>query len=221
MVMIFAGGHVSGALYNPAVTWGLFLSRRKMISVWKMLGYWVVQLLGGFFGALVSYGLTGKTFSPAPGSAFSISQAFFAELIFTFALSNVQLNVATVKSKDQNHYYGFSIGFTVVGAIYACGNISGGVFNPGKKKEKKKKWNFTKKILFKTKAVGTGGILCSAIFSGTSLKYLWLYWLPQLLAGTFSAMIFRITNYEDYVIRETDDFLYQSLSADVQKTPED
>lgn len=46
-VMIFAGGHVSGGHYNPAVSLAVFL--RKKISLKNMLIYWVAQLLGASF----------------------------------------------------------------------------------------------------------------------------------------------------------------------------
>ncbi|MGB6161894.1 MAG: aquaporin [Pseudonocardiaceae bacterium] len=52
------------------------------------------------------------------------------ELLFTFALCYVVLNVATSTSHPNNSFYGLAIGFTVLTGAIAVGALSGGVFNP-------------------------------------------------------------------------------------------
>ena len=44
MVMVYAGGHISGAHYNPAVTLGLALS--KKLSMTEVIPYRISQLAG-------------------------------------------------------------------------------------------------------------------------------------------------------------------------------
>lgn len=125
-VMIFAGGHISGGHYNPAVSLAVFL--RKKISLENMFIYWVVQLLGALVAAFTTIYLKGQpASSPLHLNTF---QALLAEFLFTFALCFVVLNVATVKATNGNSYFGWAIGFTVLAGAYAVGAISGGAFNP-------------------------------------------------------------------------------------------
>jgi aquaporin Z len=57
-------------------------------------------------------------------------RVFVVELLFTFALALVVLNVATSKAHPTNSFYGLAIGFTVLAGAYAVGPVSGGAFNP-------------------------------------------------------------------------------------------
>jgi aquaporin Z len=125
-VMIFAGGHVSGGHYNPAVSLAVFL--RKKISFENMLGYWIVQLVGAAIAAFITIYLKGER-SSTPLHPDPI-KALLAEFLFTYALCFVVLNVATVKTTSGNSYFGLAIGFTVLVGAYAVGAISGGAFNP-------------------------------------------------------------------------------------------
>ena len=59
-----------------------------------------------------------------------LPQALLAELLFTFALAYVILNVATAKGTEGNSFSGLAIGFTVMGGAFAVGGVSGGAFNP-------------------------------------------------------------------------------------------
>ena len=125
MVMIFAGGHVSGGHFNPAVTLGVFL--RGRISAAEIIPYWVAQILGGVAAGLVVIFLKGHggdvmAIDPVP--------SLVAEFLFTFALVWVVLNVATAKGTSGNSFYGLAIGFTVMIGAFSVGGISGGAFNP-------------------------------------------------------------------------------------------
>ncbi|MBP7272500.1 MAG: aquaporin [Saprospiraceae bacterium] len=130
MVMIYAGGHISGGHFNPAVTLAVFL--RGKISSGDMLPYMAAQILGGVVAALVAAlllsGLAGAT-APTPGVHASVP-ALIAEFLGTFALAWVVLNAATSKGTDGNSFYGLAIGFTVLAMAYALGGVSGGAFNP-------------------------------------------------------------------------------------------
>ena len=125
-VMVYAGGHVSGGHYNPAVSLAVFL--RKKISFENMLGYWIAQIAGAVVAAFATIYLKGE------GAATALVpdplKALLAEFLFTFALCFVVLNVATVKATAGNSYFGWAIGFTVLVGAYAVGAISGGAFNP-------------------------------------------------------------------------------------------
>ena len=93
MIMVYMGGHVSGAHYNPAVTLAVHL-RGKIASAGETVGYMVSQVLGAIAAALIVYVITGKTFAPAPGPDVSPTSAVLVEFLYTFALALVVLNSA-------------------------------------------------------------------------------------------------------------------------------
>src|ERR1700720_1621169 len=126
MVMIFAGGHISGGHYNPAVTLGVWL--RGKCEAKDVGPYMVFQLMGAMLAALVVKFLKGGA-AVAPAHPATIP-ALLAEFLFTFALVYVVLNVATAKGTSGNSFYGLAIGFTVLVGAFSVGNISGGAFNP-------------------------------------------------------------------------------------------
>jgi aquaporin Z len=132
MVMIFAGGHVSGGHYNPAVTLAVWLRGKCPVS--DVIPYVVSQVLAAVLAAfVVVYMMKGgmPSYSERLGAAGeAIPKIFLAEFLFTFALCYVVLNVATAKGTSGNSFYGLAIGFTVLTGAYAVGGISGGAFNP-------------------------------------------------------------------------------------------
>ena len=127
MVMIFAGGHISGGHFNPAVT--LAVTLRGKAEPKDLVPYWVAQFAAGLVAALLVTALfTGK---PAGGYALhGTVPSLIVEFLFTFALAWVVLNTATAKGTSGNSFYGLAIGFTVLTGAIAVGGISGGAFNP-------------------------------------------------------------------------------------------
>src|ERR1700686_5141387 len=126
MVMIFAGGHISGGHFNPAVTLGVWL--RGKCEATDVAPYMMFQIIGAVLAASVVKFLKG-------GAAVTALQpatvpALLAEFLFTFALVYVVLNVATAKGTSGNSFYGLAIGMTVMTGAFAVGDISGGAFNP-------------------------------------------------------------------------------------------
>jgi aquaporin Z len=171
MVMIYAGGHVSGGHYNPAVTLAALV--RGRIGLLDTVGYWVAQLVGG----LLAMALARWVVHPAQVTTLTLSghllgAAFVAELLFTFALCYVVLNVATSKDHPNNSFYGLAIGFTVLTGAIAVGAISGGVFNP---------------------AVTLGGATIG-LFAWPTL---WAYLVAQVVAGTAAGLVFLVLNPND------------------------
>jgi aquaporin Z len=132
MVMVYAGGHISGGHYNPAVTLGVTL-RGKL--TWPEAGqYWGAQFAAGVVAALLVLFIKGSATPPAVAgptpTEYSVAAKLLVEFLFTFALVYVVLNTATAKGTEGNSFYGLAIGFTVVVGAYAVGPVSGGAFNP-------------------------------------------------------------------------------------------
>jgi len=129
MVSIYALGGVSGAHFNPAVTVALQLSNKG--DGWGQAGAYIgVQLLGGILAGLSYFALFGDVFNLAPGKGFGWWEACLVEVLYTFMLCFVVLNVAATAKNKPNEYYGLAIGFVIVAGGYAGGGVSGGAFNP-------------------------------------------------------------------------------------------
>ena len=168
MIMVYAGGHVSGGHYNPAVPLAVWLRGRCPSG--DVPGYWISQIVGAFAAAsLVLYLKGNPTMTPAE---IKMVPALIAEFIGTFALCYVVLNVATAKATAGNSNYGLAIGFTVMVMAFALGGISGGAFNP---------------------AVATG-ITVMHIEKSANL---WIYLIGDLAGGALAALVFKFVNPED------------------------
>ena len=126
MVMVFAGGHISGGHFNPAVSTGVFLLRGRMTSR-EFGAYMLTQFIAAVFAGLVVRVVGGHEAHAAVAGS---GRVLIAEFLFTFALVWVVLNVAIAKGTQGNSFYGLAIGFTVVTGAFAVGGISGGAFNP-------------------------------------------------------------------------------------------
>src|SRR5690242_13797677 len=126
MVMIYAGGHISGGHYNPAVTLGVWIRGRCPTK--DVVPYWVSQVLGAVIAAIVLNYLKGEV--SAKPLVLKPGPALLAEFLFTFALVYVVLNSATAKANAGNSFYGLAIGFTVMTGAFSVGSISGAAFNP-------------------------------------------------------------------------------------------
>jgi aquaporin Z len=128
MVMAFAGGHISGAHYNPAVTLAVLV--RGRISLIDSVFYVLSQLIGAGLASFAVMYLLQDKIPPESVQMADTTKGLLAEFLGTFALAYVVLNTATAKGTSGNSFYGLSIGFTVLAMAYAFGGISGGAFNP-------------------------------------------------------------------------------------------
>ncbi len=125
IAMIYAGGHISGAHYNPAVSLAMVINGN--LKVVEAIGYILSQFIAGLAAALtVNYLRPASSEMPT----ISLGPAFLVELLFTFALVFVILNVALAKTTKGNDFYGWAIGLTVMAGAFAVGDLSGAAFNP-------------------------------------------------------------------------------------------
>lgn len=168
MIMVYAGGHVSGGHYNPAVTTAVWLRGRCPAA--EVPGYMVSQVLGGGVAALLALYLKGDPM--VMPKEINVFPALMAELVGTFALAYVVLNVATAKATAGNSYFGLAIGFTLTVMAFALGGVSGGAFNP---------------------AVAVG----ITVMHLARAADLWVYLAANFAAGALAAIAFKLINPED------------------------
>jgi aquaporin Z len=173
MAMIFMGGHISGAHYNPAVSLAAVI--RGALPAAQLLPYWIVQILGATAAALLGNFITGGSVPIAPGADVGIVQALLVEIFYTCGLVLVILNVATTKGTAGNSFYGLAIGMTIVAGAIVGGGISGGAYNP---------------------AVGIG-LSLGAILKGTGGGFMWLYIVGPFIGGVLGAIVFGLQGNED------------------------
>ncbi len=164
MVMVFAGGHISGAHYNPAVTIAVWI--RGKCDTKDVAPYIIAQLVASAAAAGTAGFLVG---AGSPMTIESVPKAFVAELLFTFALVFVILNVATAKGTANNSFYGLAIGFTVMAGAFAVGGISGAVFNP---------------------AVAAGVVMMKLISAGD----IWIHLVADFAGAAIAATAFKTLN---------------------------
>ena len=171
MAIIYMGGHISGAHYNPAVS--IAMIYRGLLTTKEAIKYILSQLAGAFFAAFAVNWLIGDVMQVTPSNTASVMQILAVEAIFTFALMLVILNVATHPKTAGNSYYGLAIGFTIMAAAFAGGGISGGVYNP---------------------AVGTGPILVDVILGdGKTLANLWYYFVGPIFGAMAATCVYEFT----------------------------
>ena len=168
MAMVYAGGHISGGHYNPAVS--LAVMMRGKATAMEMVSYWVAQVVGGALAAFVATSL--KDGPAVVATVPPTGQSLLVEFLFTFALAYVVLNVATTRGTEGNSYYGLAIGFTVMIGAYAVGSISGGAFNP---------------------AVAVGLVTMGLVGVGS----IWIYLLANFFGAAVAATLFNMFDLGD------------------------
>lgn len=126
-VLVYMGAHISGAHYNPAVTLAMYIN--DQIDIKESGKYVASQLIGSVIGVFILTELGQDSFSVVSKTT-EIQSFFVAEILFTFLLVFVILNVALNKDLKGNQFYGLAIGLTVTAGAFSVGDISGAVLNP-------------------------------------------------------------------------------------------
>ena len=171
MVMIYAGGHISGAHYNPALTLAALIRGKATLK--EAVPYWIAQFVAAIAAALVVLYIfkiegAGNCRIPEDG----MLKAVAAEVLGTFALAYVFLNVATTTGTKGNSFYGIAIAGTVLAMAWIVGSFSGGAFNP---------------------AVGIG----LSIQKTFCWQQVWVYFVGPLAGGALAAIVFNYINQDD------------------------
>jgi aquaporin Z len=169
MVMIYAGGPISGGHYNPSVSLAAWI--RGALPTKELLPYWAAQFAGAILAAFLIYKFTGEPVHVAPGASVTWMKALTAEIIFSFALSYVVLHTATTKATAGNSYFGLAIGFTVMTGAFAVGGISGGAFNP---------------------AVGLGPAIMELVLGRSPTPMAWIYAVGPLTGAAAAAYAYKM-----------------------------
>lgn len=165
MVMVYAGGHISGAHYNPAVTLAVWM--RGKCDKKDVLPYMVTQILAGVVAAYVVLFFRGD--APVTAASPDVPKALLNEIIFTFGLAYVVLNTATSSKNAGNSYYGLAIGFMLFVGAYAGGAISGGAYNPA--------------VAFGITAMGL-----------SAWNNIWIFLVANFTGAALAATVYRIVN---------------------------
>tara|TARA_B100001175_G_C19469854_1_gene621147 strand:- start:1022 stop:1636 length:615 start_codon:yes stop_codon:yes gene_type:complete len=164
-ILVYMGAHISGAHYNPAVSLAMLM--RKEININDFIKYISSQVLGASLAAYV-VSIMMSNMIVQPDLQEPVAVILIAELLFTYLLVFVILNVATHPNLEGNSFYGFAIGLTVMTGAYCVGPLTGGVFNP---------------------AVSIGPSLIDLITgNGISQHFLW-YYLTAPVVGSVLAVI--------------------------------
>lgn len=166
-VMISAFGGISGGHFNPAVTFGVMVSRR--ISVALGLQYMVAQLIGGVLAGLLLHAVfpselcaTVHLGTPAVASGISLGTAVLMEAILTFAL--VTSVFGTAIDPRAPKIGGFGIGLTLLVDILVGGPLTGASANPAR-------------------TFGPG------LVAGFWENH-WVYWVGPLLGGGLAGFVY-------------------------------
>jgi len=178
MVMIYALGSVSGAHFNPAVTLSIVLAGRSKISPRDAVLYVVFQVIGGVLAGILYWKLAHDAFLLAPVGAHPLRSAVAAEILYSWALCYVVLNVATTKDAP-NNYFGLAIGSTVLAAAVAAGPISGCSLNP---------------------AVSLGSIAAAYVEHGAKAFHFWVPYVfaPFLGSGLAAVSFYYVRGASEY-----------------------
>jgi aquaporin Z len=164
MVMVFAGGHISGGHYNPAVSVAAMV--RGRLPGDEFLPYLFAQLAGAIVAALVFLAVEDEAVA---GEFAGAGTMLVVEFLFTFALCWVVLHTATAVGTEGNSFYGLAIGFTFMVGVFAVGALSGGAFNP---------------------AVAIGAMIMGFL----EWSDIWIYLFANFLGGAAAALVFLYVN---------------------------
>ncbi len=167
-LLVAAGGHISGGVYNPAIAIGL-MAAGKLPYV-RGATFIVAQLLGATAAAgLLKVTLPAaavdavKLGTPLPGAGISVGQALVVEIVLTFFLMFVIFGVA-VDKRGPAAIAGLAIGLTITMDICMGGGISGAAMNPAR---------------------SFGPMLVQQEWTAA-----WIYWVGPIIGAILAALIY-------------------------------
>lgn len=171
-IMISALGHISGGVFNPAVSVGLWVARK--LDTGKAISYIIAQVLGGLAGGYLLSALMGPqaaaTGTPALASGVSVGAGVVMEAILTFFLMTAILGTA-VDPRGPKGLAGFGIGIVLVFDILAGGPMTGASMNPAR-------------------TLGSG-------LPGGALANHWVYWVGPILGAVVAALVYQFISSEE------------------------
>lgn len=174
--MCFTFGYISGAHFNPAISFAAFINRK--LTLRRMVFYIIVQLLGAFCSSLYGSAIVGLDI-PVPeinAEFIQVWQGLLCEMVYTFALASVVLHVCYSRQRS-NDFYGFAIGMTLMSAAFSVGGFTGGAFNP---------------------AVATGTQLVACIGGNCKpLIFFWVYWIAPVGGAFIASILYQILDTHD------------------------
>ena len=136
-VMVSSVGHISGGHFNPAITFGFFVTRR--IAPLLAVVYWVTQFGAAILAALLlkwvlpSAAVTSiKLGVPALGTSVGAGEGLVIEAVLTFFLVWVVFATAADPRGTFKAIAGLAIGFTITLDILMAGALTGGAMNPAR-----------------------------------------------------------------------------------------
>lgn len=177
VAMAYTIGKISGCHINPAITLGVFLS--KKMSGKDAVMYIIFQVVGAIIGSAILYILakdSGSTTTLTGANGFaegSMLTAFIAELVFTFIFVLVVLGVTSKGAPNQ--FAGLAIGLALVLVHIVCIPITGTSVNPAR---------------------SIGPAIFDVIEGGKALSQLWLFIVAPFLGAALSAIVWKIIDTE-------------------------
>jgi aquaporin Z len=172
----FAFGHVSGAHFNPAVSFGLFMGGRFPVK--DLVPYWLAQVLGGAAGAAVLYAIaSGATgFDASAGFAsngygdhspqhYSLAAGLISEIVMTFMFLIVILGATSPNAPKGFAPIAIGLALTLIHLI---------------------------SIPVTNTSVNPARSTAVAIFQGSwALQQLWAFWLAPLVGAGLAGLVQR------------------------------
>lgn len=167
VMLVYAGGYLSGAHFNPAVSVAVYL--RGKLTAGDLLPYIVGQCLGAVLAAMLAGFLLSSNHAEPLTKELDIIPALIAELLGTILYVYVFLNMFTTRRTSGNTYFGLAIGLAYLGCLYTFNSVSEGAFNP---------------------AVALGFAMAGL----TSWSSIWIFLVANFLGGVLAAFLSQYVN---------------------------
>lgn len=170
MIMVYTIGQISGCHINPAVTVGMWITRK--ISDFDGAMYIIFQLIGAAFAGVLHEAILPNV--GAPGNygltyvntdVISEPTGLLVEAVLTFLLVFVVFGTV-FHPKAQPGFAGLAIGMTLAAGIIIGGPLTGGALNPAR-------W------------------FGPAVTSG-ELSEFWVYFLGPIIGGAIAAVLYNM-----------------------------